>query len=150
MLAASSTASAKLPLPSARHTRCPMTRCDAAPCPVAGTKLEHFLSCGALSPDGCVPCRLITVCNACGQFDKGSKNACEYDTSEKRRVPAWTDRILFRGSHAPAEVPHHICLLRGLLCMASVQVLVAMHCLVTACGQHVQLLPARWLIHSAN
>ena len=32
------------------------------------------------------------------KFDKHSAEPLDYDSSEKRRVPAWTDRILFRGS----------------------------------------------------
>ena len=32
------------------------------------------------------------------KFDKATANPFGYDTSEKRRIPAWCDRIFFRGS----------------------------------------------------
>lgn len=32
------------------------------------------------------------------KFDKNTSDPIGYDTSEKRRVPAWTDRIFFRGT----------------------------------------------------
>lgn len=44
------------------------------------------------------------------KFDKHNPDPLAYDTSEKRRVPAWTDRIFFRGTEVPSAFP-----LRGLL-----------------------------------
>jgi hypothetical protein len=40
------------------------------------------------------------------KFAKYKLDPFGYDTSEKRRVPAWTDRILFRGTQprTPAQV----------------------------------------------
>lgn len=32
------------------------------------------------------------------KFNKYDPDPMGYDTSEKRRVPAWTDRVFFRGS----------------------------------------------------
>ena len=32
------------------------------------------------------------------KFNKWDPDPLGYDTSEKRRVPAWTDRVFFRGS----------------------------------------------------
>lgn len=39
----------------------------------------------------------ITFCPTY-KFDKHTPDPLGYDSSEKRRVPAWTDRIFFRGS----------------------------------------------------
>lgn len=39
----------------------------------------------------------ITFCPTY-KFDKYNADPFGYDSSEKRRVPAWTDRIFFRGS----------------------------------------------------
>ena len=44
------------------------------------------------------------------KFDKHSAEPLDYDSSEKRRVPAWTDRILFRGSQPrPASGSVSLC-----------------------------------------
>ena len=44
------------------------------------------------------------------KFDKHSAEPLDYDSSEKRRVPAWTDRILFRGSQPrPASGTVSLC-----------------------------------------
>ena len=39
------------------------------------------------------------------KFDKNTPDPFGYDTSEKRRVPAWTDRIFFRGSAFVRNAP---------------------------------------------
>ena len=38
------------------------------------------------------------------KFDKGTST---YDTSKKRRVPSWTDRILYRSADPNAILPWH-------------------------------------------
>ncbi|GAB4822767.1 hypothetical protein N2152v2_009813 [Parachlorella kessleri] len=38
------------------------------------------------------------------KFDKGDSNPEAYDTSEKQRIPAWCDRVFFRGSAQEEEV----------------------------------------------
>jgi hypothetical protein len=38
------------------------------------------------------------------KFDKGVPGELAYDSSEKRRTPAWTDRVFFKGAHTTSSV----------------------------------------------
>ncbi|CAI7868827.1 unnamed protein product, partial [Closterium sp. NIES-54] len=39
------------------------------------------------------------------KFDRGTPDPLAYDSGEKRRVPAWCDRVLFRDSFTPSLLP---------------------------------------------
>ncbi|GJP82479.1 hypothetical protein CLOP_g12734, partial [Closterium sp. NIES-67] len=39
------------------------------------------------------------------KFDRGTTDPLAYDSGEKRRVPAWCDRVLFRDSFTPSLLP---------------------------------------------
>ena len=53
------------------------------------------------------------------KFNKWDPDTLGYDTSEKRRVPAWTDRVFFRGT-LRRDIPDVSFLCTFLQCLPSI------------------------------
>ena len=69
------------------------------------------------------------------KFDVGTST---YDTSAKRRVPSWTDRVLYKGpppTPVPVPVPPHQCgLATGRECALAQRPIACAHSCACACG----------------
>ncbi len=101
-----------MPLPHVSPCTCVFVYCMSSVCECVCVSPHVYISSQAEGPLLFPPTYKFDKGMSTGLYENGTPVPVyrgvylPYDSSEKRRIPAWTDRILFRGSLLPCVSDH--------------------------------------------